>query len=542
MLKNKINYYFFSAIVLIIFFKILEFPSLTLHAQPFAETGTNFFAIAYEKSFLQNIIATDAGYIPLLERLIAVILVKGLHLTTYFVIAAQLIAVFFVALFSSIITLKVFRNIFPSDLLRFILALSIGLIPEYELLTFINFPYYGFVPVFLLLFIDKEKLKLQNLVLLFCFLILLILSKPHFLLFLPVFMFVSFFAYKMRLWKTALFYGGAIIALLLQIVSVLFHPLAFHVTNIHRPFFKKIAEIIYAITSMYKHAFFNDHLFYSIPGFLIFLILLSVVLIFFIKIQLKNINRFPLYFFFIANYFAIFSIILTIMTIAAIFPPSMPFFALPNDRHFLFTNIAVLFAGTMVLQTFVKKQWVLVTIVSLLLFTSNAFLYPFNKDQQKGIMFTSFDQYPIQQMSYAQWDDTAIALQNSDYCIPVNPFPWLLQKNCNYLNHFQEVQTTQKKIHKFDIDSKYPKSNMWRIRALILVNIPHHNTFQKITIFALDKNNTIVGKAQQLSSDSTANYLYFYFPKKVIGATKLVFFAYNRPITIIPEFIFLGTQ
>lgn len=539
--RLKLNYYFILSVTIIVFLKILQFPSLTIHAQPFAETATNFFYIAYEKNLWQNFLTPDAGYIPFLERIIAIIAFKGFHLTTQFMVVIQMIATILVGVFSSVITLSAFRHIFRSDLLRFLLAIAIGFIPDYQLMTFINFPYYGFVPIFLLLFVNKEKIKGRHLILLFCFLLLLILSKPHFLLFLPIFAFVSFFAFRKKLLKTAWFYLGGVAAFLLQILSVLFHPFAFAGSS-HRSVIKKIAESIYSLLSMYRHAFLNDHLFANIPGFLFFVLLLGVFFFMFVKKQLLSRNQFPLYFFILCNYFAIFSTILTIGTISAIFPPGMPFFALPNDRHFFFTNVAVLFAGVMMMQTLIKKQWVLVLIVFILLFTSNAFFYPFDKEQQFKIIFTSFDQYPKAQMSYAQWEYTASVLQNKDYCIPVNPFPWLLHNNCDYLNHFLEVQNTTQKMEVFDLSTKYPESSRWQIRSIILINIPTPNSFKILTILAYDKNNKLLGKAQQLSPDSSYNYVYFYFPKKISSVERFVFLENNTPIAIIPDFMFFGTK
>jgi len=540
---RSFNYYFILSTVLIIFIKCLQFPSLTLHAEVFAEAGINFFYQAMYHTLWQNIWTTDAGYLPWTQRIIALIIIKGFHVVSLYAILIQMISIISIAIFSSTINFKIFRALFPSDLLRFMISLSIALIPEYELNQFINFAYYGFIPILLLLFVPKENLRLLQYIALFFVFCILILSKPHFLTFLPVLIVFSAISYNKRQYKSLAIYCVAIVGLFLQIISVLLHPNIWHKTShLTFPLIKIVEEIMYCCLAIYKHVFLGDYVFNTIPSFIIFLFFIGIIFYLFIRKQLLEENKTHLYFFIVCNVIAFLSISMTITTVRAVFPPIMPFFGIPNDRHFIFANIAVLLAGITVLQSIIKGKKFFHIIFFLLMLNSSAFGFIYDKSQQKRIVFSSFDPYPFPQMSYSQWSVYSRLTRQDTYCIPINPFPWIISHNCGYLTKIYEFQTTRKKVTGIFLSDISKQHDLWNIQSIILVNIPYHTTFKKLSIAAYDDKNKKIAEAIQITPDNTYNYEYFAYPGLINGVKKIAFLSNGKTVPVIPTVMLMGKK
>ncbi|TFV87789.1 hypothetical protein [Blastococcus sp. CT_GayMR16] len=126
--------------------QLLTRGELLLSGSMWAEMGTNYYATTQDPSLLQRLFATDAGYIPLPQRLIAFAggtlglpaeTVPYLYTGSALVLAAVLIAT---------VCLPVFRPVLASDGMRFVLAITLMIVPDYETRTFINFTYFAVVP------------------------------------------------------------------------------------------------------------------------------------------------------------------------------------------------------------------------------------------------------------------------------------------------------------------------------------------------------------------------------------------------------------
>jgi hypothetical protein len=127
--------------------QLLTRGELLLSGSMWAEMGTNYYATTQDPSLVQRLFATDAGYIPLPQRLIALAggtlgippaTVPFLYAGSAILLAALLIASF---------CLPVFRAVVTSDGMRFVLAITLMLVPDYETRTFINFTYFAVVPI-----------------------------------------------------------------------------------------------------------------------------------------------------------------------------------------------------------------------------------------------------------------------------------------------------------------------------------------------------------------------------------------------------------
>jgi hypothetical protein len=126
--------------------QLLTRGEILLSGSMWAEMGTNYYATSQSPSLVQRLFATDAGYIPLPQRLIAFVgtelgltpdAVAYLYTGSAVVCAALLVAT---------VCLPVFRPVIASDGVRFVLAIALMLVPDYETRTFINFTYFGVIP------------------------------------------------------------------------------------------------------------------------------------------------------------------------------------------------------------------------------------------------------------------------------------------------------------------------------------------------------------------------------------------------------------
>lgn len=543
---SKCNYYFIASWLIIFIGTCALYPSMSIRPEIWGEAGSNFLPHALFDNVWQNLLADDAGYLPWFQRLLAVIIVKVFHGVESYAYATQLIATGFIALFCSLINLKTYRNLFPSDLLRFILGVSIAFIPDYEVHGFINFVYFGVLPVLLFLFTKKEKMSGLKFWLLGICITLIMLSKPYFVAFAPILLVMGLSAYKQKQLRSLSLYSIILFGFLLQIISVKLHP---GIWGTDSSPLEMIGQIVYSYASIYKHVFIGDYTFTTVPAFLLFFIVQWVLLFRFIGKQLQKQNKIPLYFFLTCNAIALGTIAMTITSAKEVFPPDMPYFGVPNDRHFVFANIAILLAGIIVLQTYIKKNWIIVTVVLLVMVNSSAFAYFYNKDisyvQNRGnvtnLMHNSLELYPSQEESYSQWEIYHQLIYNQSYCIPLNPYPFFASKNCDYLNDPKEILVTKNKVYTVSLPEN-AQNEQWNIQGFILVDSGHVNVFKEISAFAYDETGKEIASAKSITPNSSYKYVYFLFSKPIGNISSIKFYENKKPVNVAPSIVYFGNK
>lgn len=114
-----------------------------LSGEMWAEMATNYFSNANAPSLSQRLLSTDAGYIPLPQRIIA-LLGNALDLPAssvpyFYTWSAILLTGIMVGAFC----LRQFRVLVKSDVLRFLAAISILIVADFETRTFVNFTYFA---------------------------------------------------------------------------------------------------------------------------------------------------------------------------------------------------------------------------------------------------------------------------------------------------------------------------------------------------------------------------------------------------------------
>jgi hypothetical protein len=119
-----INFYFISTFIFVLILSVSKlFGLMTYVNQTYAETITNFFDRAFFADFHDSLTVLDAGYLPLLPRLLASILVKIFHVIDWYPVVTNLLTCFIGGLFFAIVNLHEFKKILDSDLLRFVICL-----------------------------------------------------------------------------------------------------------------------------------------------------------------------------------------------------------------------------------------------------------------------------------------------------------------------------------------------------------------------------------------------------------------------------------
>jgi hypothetical protein len=130
---------FLSTVFLYVCYQLAMQPGWVLGGEMWAEMATNYFPNANSPSYLQKFFSTDAGYIPAPQRLIAFV-------GNQFNLPAASVPYFYI--WSAIICtgmmigafcLGQFRTLVKSDSLRFLTAISILMVADFETRTFINF-------------------------------------------------------------------------------------------------------------------------------------------------------------------------------------------------------------------------------------------------------------------------------------------------------------------------------------------------------------------------------------------------------------------
>lgn len=108
-----------------------------------AEMATNYYLNAESPSLLTKLFATDAGYIPILPRIIALIgnqiNLPVASIPYFYTFSAVILSGMMVGCFC----LSIFRKLILSDSLRVAVAVSVLMVADFETRTFVNFTYFS---------------------------------------------------------------------------------------------------------------------------------------------------------------------------------------------------------------------------------------------------------------------------------------------------------------------------------------------------------------------------------------------------------------
>lgn len=162
----------------------------------YAEAVTNFMKFAREESFVKNLFITDAGYLPLLPRLIALFFIKILRCPAadalYFM---QMTACILCCMMWAFFCLYPFKKYMSLAMRVVFCMLTMAVCFHPEILFFTNFPYWGVLPLLLLLLSDMKAWNKAEFWILTGFGALICLSKGAYAVIFPFMLIYLLFFY-----------------------------------------------------------------------------------------------------------------------------------------------------------------------------------------------------------------------------------------------------------------------------------------------------------------------------------------------------------
>lgn len=188
----------------------------------YAEIVTNYTDNAINHNFLQNILITDAGYLPLCQRLLTLLVYKIFKLSPYIgVYVLQIGAYLISGMIMSFFIKKEFSDTVDTDMrYMFCLILMMMLISD-ETGVFINFMTYGICILFLYFVVDSMKWSLREYILLCVWGCLSCLSKGVYVTILPFMLVCTVLFFKNYNKRDWIFVGVTSIGALLQLIYYL---------------------------------------------------------------------------------------------------------------------------------------------------------------------------------------------------------------------------------------------------------------------------------------------------------------------------------
>jgi hypothetical protein len=420
--------FFISVVFFYVCYQLAMQPGWVLGGEMWAEMATNYFSNANSPSYWQKLFATDAGYIPAPQRLIALV-GNQLNLPAasipYFYTWSAIICT---GLMIGVFCLGQFRALIKSDSLRFLTSISILMVADFETRTFVNFTYFSafFVAIVTALALTEESTEIPWWA---WFAPVLMVSKPAVLAALPAMILVAIFSKSRFRWITIVVVALCVGQLVQMIVSAKTGVMPFRTSEITLVS-KLIASIKYFFgflggylvgqqipVTKYFLMFFGLAAFF-VSGFVIFhkkrksgLLVVGLSLLFFNVLlnsfalsdewtrDMAKLDGIPVYRHIIVGFFG------SILIVSGLFS------ALTSQRFleslgFLGKNLgAMLF-----IVWFIQSDW--------LLFSGKA-------SREPG--------FPM--VTNSRWQHMAFAIDSgvSPLCVPIDPKGWVYQANCNFL-------------------------------------------------------------------------------------------------------------
>lgn len=174
-------------------FNALTQPALVIDGGMWAEMATNYYTAAASPSWWIKLFTTDAGYIPVPQRLIALfgwaLGLPSVAIPYFYTCSGMLCS----ALMIGIFCLAPFRKLIASDALRFAVCLVVLLMTDFETKTFINFSYHTafFAMIISALALADHENEVPKWT---WFIPIAMVSKPAVLAVLPAMIVVAFFS------------------------------------------------------------------------------------------------------------------------------------------------------------------------------------------------------------------------------------------------------------------------------------------------------------------------------------------------------------
>ncbi len=541
---SKINYYFCASFVIVVTVVLLKLPALVTSAEFYAETMTIFFKEAREASFWDILTYTWADYLVTFQLLVSFILVRVFGVIEYFPGTVNLIFLLFVAFSVSLINLRAFRVLIASDFLRFMIGLSIGLTPNFELYELLNSNLFGFTIFLLFIFVDKDKFNRWLFYLLSLLLFLVGISRPNMVAFLPVYIVLLGIALKARHIRDIVFYGAGTVSLSLQAYVIIMAQLYWSVrmdTDIYNDItgFESLYLPLGATIYHYFRTLLTVIFVQQVDGIgpILLLIVIMTTLILLACYYLYRKKRFMILYYFGISQILALGLIYFIAFSSPIRVDWNQFYYTPM-RWWTYSNY-VIYISLMVLayntvQELLTKGSIIAIkdlspSVSVFVLSLTAFLfqiYPF---------YQYIDPYGGHD-SLSNWEKYRHLLKDEDYYIPANPatsFQWGIGQDNRALiiDINNEGLANGVQLSQTEGDLK--------LRSIVIVNHYLYKSMQDLVVKAYDRNGREIAISRRLN-DFEDRYLYYYFTERIRPYSLLFFNERMESIKIRPDIHLFG--
>ena len=392
-----------------------------------AEMATNYYVNAGSPSLFVNFFSTDAGYIPLPQRIIAYVgaalKIPDIYIPYYYTWSAILITACMVGAFC----LAPFRVLVRSDCLRFTCSIAILMVCDFETRTFINFTYFAafFVAIVTALALVQKDRQVPW----WTWAIpVLMVSKPAVLSVLPAMILVSLIGKS----RFKLITISAVTVCTIQLINIYTNhsDSPFNPTNHFSTFEKITASVKYFIGFLGAFSTGKSIKMEATKYLWIGTIVLLGCLIVITK---KRTNASALI---IVGLSVLFSnVLLNAFALSDSWNITMNMLiGVPLYRHIIVGYFAVVLIILGLIETYIHHAKLnnhrLSRLPSPLIFLlwfllSGWILYAWiiSKSPASPVLYNS------------QWQENAATIKTSEsICIPIDPFGWMYTKNCSPIN------------------------------------------------------------------------------------------------------------
>ena len=438
---NKSLFLFIISFIISLSITYLINPSILQYPQFWAEEGIFYSNILKHNAF-ETLLLKDWGlYFNVLTRIIVLLVHFALISIDNIPLAYHLIGATFIGLCTSIFCFERFRCIIEQDYFRFFLCILFNLNFDNELRYINNIAYYGVIPIILFIVYSEyitRFFSLNKSILFSFFVFILFCSKPIFLALSPIFIFLLYREIKLanRSFSRIIVPLSAILGSVLQFFSYIS-------VNFFNDLIRQESVFSNSLTNIMKQTIFD---FLSIPignsfGIIYFKILplnittliisFMIFVIIFVILRLKSNNKiiFNLFIF-----FCIASLLNAFFVSAAGFIPPQNATQLDhlNSRRFYLSSVFFIFLFYILVFYLINNFFLTIKIkyIPLLLLVIHVNVNNVFRIQK----FNSF-KFPI--IGVASWEEDYNLISYENYCIPIDPFPWIINKNCNIINRLK---------------------------------------------------------------------------------------------------------
>ncbi len=176
----------FGVLTGIFFAMYFIYDSSILIEPTYAEAVSNFLKYAREESFLSNLLITDAGYLPLFQRLITLFFMKILRIPAHTALyVMQLTACLCCCMIWAFFVLSPFQRLLHLPQRVLFCFLMMGVCFYKETLFFTNFVYWGVLLLLLVMISDMERWNGAVSIMITLVCCLICLSKGVYVIFFP---------------------------------------------------------------------------------------------------------------------------------------------------------------------------------------------------------------------------------------------------------------------------------------------------------------------------------------------------------------------